>query len=143
MKSCRHLQGSKPEAGEHQSFSQCSGGNRSLLMDSALDNTWSSTQMSSFSQSKPMNNSSLHDDYSHHSLINCEFGQTQPVKQGSRSLHPFFEEWPNNRDWSGLEDESANQVSFSTAQLSISVPMASDFSTSPQSTQGEIILFTK
>ncbi|KNA04964.1 hypothetical protein SOVF_194750 [Spinacia oleracea] len=131
----RHLQGSKPEAGEHQSFSQCSGGNRSLLMDSALDNTWSSTQMSSFSQSKPMNNSSLHDDYSHHSLINCEFGQTQPVKQGSRSLHPFFEEWPNNRDWSGLEDESANQVSFSTAQLSISVPMASDFSTSPQSTQ--------
>ncbi|XP_021752749.1 growth-regulating factor 5-like isoform X1 [Chenopodium quinoa] len=143
----RHLQGSKPEAGDNRSFSQCSGGNRSLIMDSALDNTWPSLspQMSSLSQSKPMDNSSLHDDYSHRSFINCEFGQPQSVKQGNRSLHPFFEEWPNTREaWSGLEDERANQVSFSTTQLSISVPMTTtDFSASPRSPQGEVTLFIK
>ncbi|KMT16661.1 hypothetical protein BVRB_3g049470 [Beta vulgaris subsp. vulgaris] len=136
----RHLQGYKPESGENRSISQCSGGNKSLLTDSALDNTWPSlsTQMSSLSHSKPKDGSSLNDDYRrHNSLINCEFGRPQTMKQSSQSLHPFFEEWPNNREtWSSMEDESANQVSFSTTQLSISVPMAtSDFSTSPFSRQ--------
>ncbi|KAL2921414.1 Growth-regulating factor 5 [Bienertia sinuspersici] len=133
----RHLQGVKTEAGEQSSFSQCSGGNRSLLMDSTLDNTWPSLspQMSSFSLSKPVDNSSMHNDYCHHPFINSEFGSPQPVKQGSQSLHPFFEEWPKTREaWSGLENENSNQVSFSTTQLSISLPMAtSDFSNSPQS----------
>lgn len=146
MGACRHLQGVKPEAGEHRSFSECSGGNRSLLMDSALDDTWSSLspQMSLFSPSKPVDNSSMCDDYGRRSLIKSEFDTPliksefdtpQPLKQGSQSLRPFFEEWPKTREaWPGLDAESVNQVSFSSTQLSISVPMAaSDFSTGPKS----------
>lgn len=66
------------------------------------------------------------------------------MKQEGQSLRPFFDEWPKARDsWSGLEEERSNQTSFSTTQLSISIPMASsDFSaTSSQSPHGEFQLW--
>ncbi|XP_057547000.1 growth-regulating factor 4-like [Amaranthus tricolor] len=132
----RHLEDSKPEAGQHRSLSQCTGSNRSLLIDSAMNNTWSSPspQMSSLTPSKLIDSSSLH-NYHRQSFDNIDFDTSLPVKQSSQSTHPFFELWPNSREaWSGLGDESTNQVGFSSTQLSISMG-SSDFSTSQQSPQ--------
>uniref|UniRef100_A0A453QGE3 Uncharacterized protein n=1 Tax=Aegilops tauschii subsp. strangulata TaxID=200361 RepID=A0A453QGE3_AEGTS len=46
------------------------------------------------------------------------------VKQENQPLRPFFDEWPGRRDsWSEMDDERSNGTSFSTTQLSISIPM--------------------
>ncbi|XP_021899655.1 growth-regulating factor 5-like [Carica papaya] len=134
----RYLQGLKPDVGEHSFFSEASGSNRGLQMDSPLDNSWPLMQsrVSSFPTSKSGDTTILQNDYPQHSFFNSEFASGEPVKQEGQSLRPFFDEWPKTRDsWSGLEDERSNQTSFSTTQLSISIPMASsDFSaTSSQS----------
>ncbi|KAK1286576.1 Growth-regulating factor 4 [Acorus calamus] len=65
-----------------------------------------------------------------HLFFGSEFCAAEPVKQEAQSLRPFFDEWPKARDsWSDLDDERSNRSSFSTTQLSISIPMASsDFS---------------
>ncbi|XP_010255823.1 PREDICTED: growth-regulating factor 4-like [Nelumbo nucifera] len=65
-----------------------------------------------------------------HCFFGSEFASAEPVKQEGQSLRPFFDEWPKTREsWSDLEDERSNRTSFSTTQLSISIPMASsDFS---------------
>jgi hypothetical protein len=46
------------------------------------------------------------------------------VKQENRPLRPFFDEWPaTTRDsWSEMDDARSNRSSFSTTQLSISIP---------------------
>lgn len=137
----RYLQGLKPEIGEHSFLSDASGSNRGLQMDSPLDSTWPlmPSRVGSFPASKSGDGSILHHDYPQHSFFNNAF-PLESVKQEGQSLRPFFDEWPKGRDsWSGLEDERSNQTSFSTTQLSISIPMtSSDFSaTSPRSPRGE------
>uniref|UniRef100_A0A5B7AMF9 Growth-regulating factor n=1 Tax=Davidia involucrata TaxID=16924 RepID=A0A5B7AMF9_DAVIN len=132
-KDYRYLHGLKPEVGEYSFFSEASGSNRGLQMDSAVDNTWPlmPSRVSSFPTSKASNTSILQNEYPQHSFFSNEFASGEPVKQEGQSLRPFFDEWPRTRDtWSGLEDKRSNQTSFSTTQLSISIPMASsDFST--------------
>ncbi|GMI78945.1 hypothetical protein HRI_001563800 [Hibiscus trionum] len=141
-KDYRYLQGVKPEVGEHSFFSKASGSNRGLHIDTQLDNTLPVMQsrVSSFPQSKPGGNlSMLQNDYPQHSFFS-EFNSGEPLKNEGQSLRPFFDEWPKTRDsWSALEDERSNQTTFSTTQLSISIPMASpDFSTtSSRSPHGE------
>ncbi|TXG48743.1 hypothetical protein EZV62_024618 [Acer yangbiense] len=143
-KDYRYLQGLKPEIGEHSFFSEASGSNRGLQMGgSPIDNNWPLMQsrVSSLHQSKSGDASILHNDYPQHSFFSNEFTSGEHVKQEGQSLRPFFDEWPKTRDsWSGLEDERSNQTSFSTTQLSISIPLAasSDFSaTSSRSPHGQ------
>lgn len=136
------VQGLKPEVGEHSFFTEASGSNRGLQMDSPIDSAWPLMQsrVSSHPQSKSSNTSILQNDYPQHSFFNSEFTSGEPVKQEGQSLRPFFDEWPKTRDsWSGLEDERSHQTSFSTTKLSISIPMASsDLSaTSSRSPHGE------
>lgn len=138
----RYLPGLKPEVGEHSFFSDASGSNRNLQIDSQLDGTWPlmPSRVASFPASKSSDNSMLQNDYTQHSFFNSDFASGEPVKQEGQSLRPFFDEWPKTREsWSGLEDERSNQTSFSTTQLSISIPMTtSDFSaTSSRSPHGE------
>lgn len=111
-------------------------------MDSPLDNTWPlmPSRVAPFPTSKSGDNPILQNDYPHHSYFSGEFASGEAVKQEGQSLRPFFDEWPRSKDsWSGLEDERSNQTSFSTTQLSISIPMSSsDFSaTSSRSAHGE------
>ncbi|KAK7263978.1 hypothetical protein RJT34_31578 [Clitoria ternatea] len=142
-KEYRYLQGLKSEGGEHCFFSEASGNNKVLQIESQLENAWPlmSTRVASFSTSKSSNNNSmLQSDYPQHSFLSNEYASGEHVKQEGQPLRPFFNEWPNNREsWSGLEDERSNQTAFSTTQLSISIPMSSsDFSaTSSQSPHGE------
>ncbi|TKY67898.1 Growth-regulating factor 5 [Spatholobus suberectus] len=137
----RYLQGLKSEGGEHCFFSEASGSNKVLQMESQLENTWPlmSTRVASFSTSKSSNDSLLHSDYPQHSFLSGEYASGEHVKEEGQPLRPFFNEWPKSREsWSGLEDERSNQTAFSTTQLSISIPMSSDFSaTSSQSPHGE------
>ncbi|KAB5529707.1 hypothetical protein DKX38_019788 [Salix brachista] len=131
----RYLQGLKPEGGEHSFLSEASGNNKGLQMDSQLDNAWSLMQsrVSSFPTEKTIENSMLQNSQPQLSIFSSDF----TAKQDGHSLRPFFDEWPKNREtWSGLEDDSSSHTSFSTTQLSISIPMASsDFSTSCRSPQ--------
>lgn len=126
------VQGLKPEVGEHSFFTEASGSNRGLQMDSPMDGAWPLMQsrVSSLPQSKSSNTSILQNDYPQHSFFRSEFTSSDHVKPEGQSLRPFFDEWPKTRDsWSGLEDERSHQTSFSTTKLSISIPMASsDFS---------------
>uniref|UniRef100_A0A1D1Z3M7 Uncharacterized protein n=2 Tax=Anthurium amnicola TaxID=1678845 RepID=A0A1D1Z3M7_9ARAE len=72
-----------------------------------------------------------------HCWLGSYFDSTEPVKQASHPLRPFFDEWPKTRvSWSDLEDERSSGVSSSTTQLSISLPMPSDFTTTSRSPNG-------
>jgi len=45
-------------------------------------------------------------------------------KQENLPLRPFFDEWPATRNsWSEMDEARSNRTSFSTTQLSISIPM--------------------
>ncbi|KAF6146247.1 hypothetical protein GIB67_011719 [Kingdonia uniflora] len=163
-KDYRYSHRMKPETtDEHSFFTEASGSARALGMDSSLDSTWRlmPSRVSSFPSSKSRNGSILPTDYTEmhslqdlgaaiskqtqqqqHCFFGSEFGSPEPVKQEEQSLRPFFDEWPKARDsWSDLEDERSNRTSFSTTQLSISIPMASsDFSaTSSRSPNGELV----
>ncbi|GAB2264943.1 hypothetical protein Dimus_000014 [Dionaea muscipula] len=136
-KDYRYLHGLKPELVGHNYFSEASGSNRGLLMESNMDNVQPlmPSRVSSFPPLKPLESSLLHGDYHQHSSVASGFASEGHGKQDGQSLRPFFNEWPKARDsWSGLEDDRSNNTSFSTTQLSISIPMPpSDFSTSSQS----------
>nr|APR63969.1 growth-regulating factor 5 [Populus tomentosa] len=138
-KDYRYLQGLKPEGGEHSFLSEASGSNKGLQIDSQLDNAWSLMQsrVSSFTTEKSTENSMLQNNHPQHSFFSSDFTTRESVKQDGQSLRPFLDEWPKNQDaWSGLENDCSNQTSFSTTQLSMSIPMASsDFSTSCRSPQ--------
>lgn len=152
----RYLSGLKGEVDEHSFFSEASGSARGLGMDSSVDSSWRlmPSGISSFPLSKSRDPSVLQSAYpqlqsvqdlgqvtisslpkhqQQHSFFGSDFGSAEPAKHegGSQSLRPFFDEWPKTRDsWSDLEEERSNRISFSTTQLSISIPMASsDFST--------------
>ncbi|CAL1361863.1 unnamed protein product [Linum trigynum] len=133
----RYLQGVKAEAGERGIYNEDSARNRG-----GDSSTWPQMQQSrvlSFSKPATMN------DYSHQqSYLGCDFPQSggETTKQDGQSLRPFFDEWPRTRgeSWSGLEDDRSNQTSFSTTQLSMSIPMAASsdmISTSSRSSPSE------
>ncbi|OMO96685.1 hypothetical protein COLO4_15135 [Corchorus olitorius] len=128
-----YVQGLKSEAGERSFFTDASGSNQGLQIDTQLDNTWPVMQsrVCSFPQSKSSGNPIIQNEYPQHSFFGNEYNSGETVKHEGQSLRPFFDEWPKTREsWSALEDERSNQTSFSTTQLSISIPMASsDFST--------------
>ncbi|XP_009385873.2 growth-regulating factor 5 isoform X1 [Musa acuminata AAA Group] len=159
----RYFSGLKPDADEHSFFSGASGTARALGVDSSLDSSWRPMPppVSSFSLSKTHDLSILQNAYpqlqsvqdlgqvtinslsrqqqQHHSFFGSEFGSSEPVKHETQLLRPFFDEWPKTRDsWSDLEEDRSNRTSFSTTQLSISIPIASsDFSsTSSRSPNG-------
>ncbi|XP_031503184.1 growth-regulating factor 4-like [Nymphaea colorata] len=75
-----------------------------------------------------------HQQQQHCFLGSSNYGTGESIKvirePESQPLRPFFDEWPKTRDsWSDLEDNRSNRTSFSTTQLSISIPMSSsDFS---------------
>ncbi|KAL4341137.1 hypothetical protein GQ457_08G006050 [Hibiscus cannabinus] len=119
----RYLQGFKPEVSGHNISFEASGSNH---------DTWPLMQsrVSSFVQSKTGSNPILQTDYPQHSFFS-DFNSGEAAKHEGQSLRPFFDEWPKTRDsWSALQDNRSNQTSFSTTQLSISIPMgSSDFST--------------
>ncbi|RWW84969.1 hypothetical protein BHE74_00006388 [Ensete ventricosum] len=158
-----YFSGLKPDADEHSFFSEASGTARALGVDSSLVSSWRQMPppVSSFSLSKTHDLSILQNAYpqlqsvqdlgqvtinslsrqqqQHHSFFGSEFGSSEPVKHETQLLRPFFDEWPKTRDsWSDLEEERSNRTSFSTTQLSISIPIASsDFSsTSSRSPNG-------
>ncbi|KAJ8478246.1 hypothetical protein OPV22_021973 [Ensete ventricosum] len=146
-KEFRYPYGDKSEAGEHGFFPEVSGSARGVEMDFPLDSSWglmpsqmpnalgfesNYLQLPAFNDLGQVTVSSLtKQDQSQHSFFGNEFGSEEPVKQ-SQELRPFFDEWPKTRGpWSDLEDERSNRSSFSTTQLSISIPVtSSDFSTS-------------
>ncbi|KAJ8499042.1 hypothetical protein OPV22_009594 [Ensete ventricosum] len=159
----RYSSGLKPDVDEHSFFSEASGTARALGVDSSVDSSWLLVppQVSSFPMSKSQDLSVLQSAYSQlqtvqdlgqvkmsslsrqeqqqHSFFGSEFGSSEPVKHETQFLRPFFDEWPKTRDaWSDLEEDRSNRTSFSTTQLSISIPMAaSDFSsTSSMSPNG-------
>lgn len=129
----RYLQGLRPEAGVHSFFSEASGSSRAVQMDAPIDNTWPmmSSRSPSFPTSKSTENSIFQSGYAQHSFFGGEYASGETLKQEGQSLQPLFDEWPRTREsWTGLDDERSNQTSFSTTQLSISIPMASsDLST--------------
>lgn len=142
-KDYRYLQGIKSDVGERSVLSEESGSHRVLhQINLPLPNTWPLMQsrVSLYSQSKSSGNSILQDDYPQQSLFNSGFNSGEALKEG-QSLRPFFDEWPKTRDsWLALEDERSNQTSFSTTQLSISIPMtSSDFSSSSLSPHGSSV----
>ena len=130
----RYIQGLRPEAGVHSFFSEASGSSRAVQMDAPMDNnTWPMmpSRSLSFPASKSTENSIFQSGYPQHSFFGGEFASGDTLKQEGQSLQPFFDEWPKTREsWTGLDDERSNQTSYSTTQLSISIPMASsDLST--------------
>ncbi|KAF8370132.1 hypothetical protein HHK36_031827 [Tetracentron sinense] len=93
-----------------------------------------------------------HDDTSkqqqqeqHCFVLGTDFKCERPVKvqreeEPQKPLRHFFDEWPpKNRDsWHDLEEDRSNRASFSTTQLSISIPMSSpDFAVSNSPTQND------
>ncbi|XP_022872637.1 growth-regulating factor 4-like isoform X1 [Olea europaea var. sylvestris] len=61
-----------------------------------------------------------------HCLFGSDIGSPGPAKQEQHSVHPFFSEWPTAKEsWSNLDDNEPNKNTFSTTQLSISIPRAS------------------
>ncbi|PKA45975.1 Growth-regulating factor 3 [Apostasia shenzhenica] len=150
---CRYLRGAKPDLDEY-SFSESSLSVRGLGMDSPLDSSWRmmSTPSDSFSLFRDERESSILDNnYFHnqpvqdleqatfknqHSFFQSDFNSSEAPVKNVQALRPFFDEWPRTREqWLDLEEKS-NRASFSTTQLSISIPMASsDFSTTSSRSQ--------
>ncbi|KAG6488463.1 hypothetical protein ZIOFF_049706 [Zingiber officinale] len=136
-KKLRYFTGFKAEVDEHSFFSEAPGSERHL----ALDNSWRfSTPASIFLQSKFQDSSARQNANAQlqsarelgqvtlRKSFGRDFNLTEPVKHDTQFLRPFFDEWPNAREsWSDLEEDRSNHhpTSFSTTQLSISLPMAS------------------
>nr|CAB3474023.1 unnamed protein product [Digitaria exilis] len=74
----------------------------------------------------PVTIASLSQEQERHSFSNGGAGGLLGgnVKQENQPLRPFFDEWPGTRDsWSEMDEARSNRTSFSTTQLSISIPM--------------------
>lgn len=160
-KEFRYLHESKPELDKCSFYSEASRTLRTPSMHSSFDSSWCQmpSPIYSFPLSKEKDHSFLHSNYLqlqptqdlgsvpfsslHHnherSLFRSEFSSLEPPGKSAQPLLPFFDEWPRTRDsWSDLEDERANQASFATTQLSISIPMvSSDFSTTTSLSQND------
>ncbi|KAG6491548.1 hypothetical protein ZIOFF_046480 [Zingiber officinale] len=132
-----YFTGFKAEVDEHSFFSETPGSERHL----AVDNSWRlSTPASIFPPSKFQDSSTLQNANAQlqsarelgqvtlRKSFGRDFSLTEPTKHDTQFLRPFFDEWPNAREsWSDLEEDRSNHhpTSFSTTQLSISLPMAS------------------
>uniref|UniRef100_A0A0E0L734 Growth-regulating factor n=1 Tax=Oryza punctata TaxID=4537 RepID=A0A0E0L734_ORYPU len=141
--------GAKADVGELSFFSGASGNTRGFTIDSPTDSSWHSLPSSvpPYPMSKPRDSGLLPGAYSYsHLEPSQELGQVTiaslsqeqerrsfgggaggmlgNVKHENQPLRPFFDEWPGRRDsWSEMDEERSNQTSFSTTQLSISIPM--------------------
>ncbi|KAF0902443.1 hypothetical protein E2562_016273 [Oryza meyeriana var. granulata] len=141
--------GAKTDVGELSFFSGASGNTRGFTIDSPSDSSWHSLPSSvpPYPMSKPRDSGLLPGAYTYsHLEPSQELGQVTiaslsqeqerrsfgggaggllgNVKHENQPLRPFFDEWPGRRDsWSEMDDERSNQTSFSTTQLSISIPM--------------------
>ncbi|CAN6202778.1 unnamed protein product [Urochloa humidicola] len=141
--------GAKADAGELSFFSGASGNSRGFTIDSPTDNSWNSlpSNVPPFTLSKSRDSGLLPGTYSYsqletpqelgqvtiaslsqeqerHSFSSGAGGLLGNVKQENQPLRPFFDEWPGTRDsWSEMDDARSNRTSFSTTQLSISIPM--------------------
>ncbi|XP_010273921.1 PREDICTED: growth-regulating factor 1 [Nelumbo nucifera] len=161
-KDYRYFNGLKGEVDERAFFSEASGTTRSAPDSSSLDNSWRFTPLD---QSKQRNSSGLQGCYSqlqlqsltdiskqqkhqqeqHCFVLGTDFKSERPLKlekeeEPQQPLRHFFDEWPpKSRDsWLDLEDNRSNRSSFSTTQLSISIPMpSSDFAVSNSRTQND------
>lgn len=146
---CRYSLGAKADVGELSFFSGASGNTRGFTIDSPTDSSWHSlpSSVSPYPMSKPRDSGLLPGAYSYSHLESSqELGQVTiaslsqeqerrsfgggaggmlgNVKHENQPLRPFFDEWPGRRDsWSEMDEERSNQTSFSTTQLSISIPM--------------------
>ncbi|KAG8094075.1 hypothetical protein GUJ93_ZPchr0012g20103 [Zizania palustris] len=143
--------GAKADAGELSFFSGASGNTRGFTIDSPTDSSWHSLPSSvpPYPLSKPRDSGLLPGAYSYsHIEPSQELGRVTiaslsqeqerhpfggsgaaggmpgNMKHENQPLRPFFDEWPGRRDsWSEMDDDRSNQTSFSTTQLSISIPM--------------------
>lgn len=149
---CRYSVGAKSDVGELGFFSGASGNTRGFTIDSPADSPWHSMPSSvpPYQLSKARDSGLLQGggfSYSHFEpsqglgqVTIASLSQEQErrsfsggggggglmanVKQENQALRPFFDEWPGRRDsWSEMDDERSNGTSFSTTQLSISIPM--------------------
>ncbi|GMP95235.1 hypothetical protein CsSME_00044349 [Camellia sinensis var. sinensis] len=123
----RYLQGVKPEANELGFHPKGSGSVQVLGITHDMDSTWHLTP-SSVQDFESMNNTAMTRQRQQHYLFGSENGSPEPVKQESNAIRLFFDDWPKN--------------TFSTTQLSISVPMPSSeiSSRSACSPNGELTL---
>ncbi|PKA64135.1 Growth-regulating factor 5 [Apostasia shenzhenica] len=148
-----YIHGSKPGLDGRSIYCEASGNLRGLGIDSSLDSLGHlmPSPFSTYPASKVKDGSFIHNSFpqlqplddlgqvtisslpkQQHSIFRNEFGSSEPSVKAEHLLRPFFEEWPSTRDlWSDVEDERSNSTTFSTTQLSMSIPMpTSDFSTS-------------
>lgn len=152
-KDFRYVHGSKTELDERGFYSEAPGSVRALGMDySTMDSSWGlmPSSVSGFPLYKSRDSSFLHSSYPqlqpmqdlgqvtisslpkhHQQSFRGNFGAPDSTVKSEQPLRPFFDEWPRTREsWSDLDDDRSNRNSFSTTQLSMSIPMSSsDFST--------------
>uniref|UniRef100_A0A0A9F0Q1 Growth-regulating factor n=1 Tax=Arundo donax TaxID=35708 RepID=A0A0A9F0Q1_ARUDO len=140
--------GAKADVSE-LSFFGTSGNSRGFTIDSPTESSWHSLPSNvppytmsktrdsgllpgaySYSQLEPSQElgqvtiASLSQEQERHSFSSGAGGLLGNVKQENQPLRPFFDEWPATRDsWSDMDDARSNRTSFSTTQLSISIPM--------------------
>ncbi|OVA08358.1 WRC [Macleaya cordata] len=103
---------------------------------SALQNGYSQQQYSDISGQQ-----NKHQQEQHCFVLGTDFKSERPVKvdkqeEPQQPLRHFFDEWPlkSRESWMNMEEERLNRASFSTTQLSISIPEpSSDFAVSSYS----------
>ncbi|XP_062227884.1 growth-regulating factor 5-like isoform X2 [Phragmites australis] len=142
--------GAKADVSELSFFSGASGNTKGFTIDSPTDSSWHSlpSNVPPYTLSKTRDSGLLPGAYSYsHLEPSPELGQVTiaalsqeqerhsfsgggaggllgNAKQENQPLRPFFDEWPATRDsWSEMDDARSNRTSFSTTQLSISIPM--------------------
>ncbi|KAL6979967.1 hypothetical protein U1Q18_021618 [Sarracenia purpurea var. burkii] len=149
-KTCRYLHGVKPEADKQGFLPEGSGSMRVLGIDRNVDNTWNLTpsciqvdpslnpcysarlqsnscQPHVLQDFELMSNAAMSRQRQQH----CFFGGSDVGSHGSvkhegqgHSMRPFLDDWPKDRtSWSDLDDQGYDKNTFSTTQLSISVPI--------------------
>nr|XP_027081005.1 growth-regulating factor 4-like isoform X1 [Coffea arabica] len=147
-KEYRYIHGLTPDADQHNFSPEASGSVGSLGVGSDVGNTWrllpsqvpSSPMLKSKSDAHtlghssdlhiahafdPMMDARLSKQRQQHCFFGSEIGSPGPGKQEPHSMRPFFDEWPTTKEsWSNLDDAGSNKSTFSTTQLSISIPMA-------------------
>lgn len=160
---CRYNQVLACGADDHNYSSEASRSIRVFGGDSNVDSAWRlmPSQVPSSSLLKPRNDSyllvnspqlNLTQSYEpttdaaaamskqrqQHFFFGSELGSAMPVKQEQHNaMCLFFDDCSKAREsWSDLDDENKN--AFLTTQLSISIPMASEFSTSGCSPDGKL-----
>lgn len=131
----RHHHGMREGVDERAFFPEASGTVRGLH-DSYTPLTMSSSKgYSHFQYQSPADNPKQQQEQQeqqHCFVLGTDFKSSRPIKverddEAQKPLHHFFGEWPlKNRDsWLDLEEDPPTHASFSTTQLSISIPMSS------------------